>query len=124
MYAVYNERYLKLELYNGNYYDESPKGRDHERLNSQYIRSNFEKMEMMFDLTSFDFKESEDNLFQNNRKMKTVSRLASDIDTFNLKVNSRIRDFKLNILSKYQFHQNDELHKMLDSISRARSIKE
>ncbi|MEL6562089.1 MAG: LptF/LptG family permease, partial [Bacteroidota bacterium] len=78
MYTVYNDRYLKFELFAGNFYDENPKGPRRKRLNSRYIRNSFDKMEMMFSLASFDLKDTKEELFQNNRQMKNISELTTD----------------------------------------------
>ena len=117
MYTVYNERYLKLELFRGNYYKEQPKGKIYEKLNSQYVRSNFDQMEMMFSLASFDFRESDVGIFQNNGKMKNQEELSAGIESLNDIIDHRHQQLRLNVLSKFQYHQKDEFYHLNDSIT-------
>ncbi len=80
MYTIYNEKYLKLELYDGTFYSEGEK-------NSQdpanLTRTGFEKLDMIFSLSSFDLKRTKEELFQNNRQMKNIAELSRDIDSLN-----------------------------------------
>lgn len=116
MYTVYNDRYLKFELYRGNFYDENPKGPRRKRLNSRYIRNSFEKMDMMFSLASFDLKDTKDELFRNNRQMKNISELSSDIDSLSIRIDESLKNLAYGALAYYQFHFREELLKMRDSI--------
>ena len=116
MYTVYGDRYLKFELYRGNFYDENPKGPRRKRLNSRYIRNSFEKMEMMFSLASFDLKNTKEELFQNNRQMKNISELTRDIDSLNVRIDESIKNLAYGALAYYQFHFREELLRMRDSI--------
>ena len=116
MYTVYNDRYLKFELYTGNFYDENPKGPRRKRLNSRYIRNSFDKMEMMFSLASFDLKNTKEELFQNNRQMKNISELTNDIDSLQNRIDESINNLAYGALAYYQFHFRDELLRMRDSI--------
>ncbi|WP_420575276.1 LptF/LptG family permease [Ekhidna sp.] len=79
MYTFMDDRYLKLEMYNGHYYSEEPK-RDSEI--DQFYRTEYDRMDMVFSLASFDLKRRKEELFQNNRQMKNISELSHDIDSF------------------------------------------
>ncbi|MEQ8240786.1 MAG: LptF/LptG family permease [Cyclobacteriaceae bacterium] len=93
MFTTYNERYLKLELFNGNYYSETEKAREPV---DQLFRSNFKRMDMMFNLSSFDLKRTQEQLFQNNRQMKNFAELNNDIDSLNGSIfNARMGFVKL-----------------------------
>lgn len=78
MYTMYNDKYLKLELYNGNYYSEEEKKK--EPIN-QLFRSQFHRMDLVFSLSSFDLQRTKEELFENNRQMKNISELDQDIDS-------------------------------------------
>ncbi|MEL6562088.1 MAG: LptF/LptG family permease [Bacteroidota bacterium] len=121
MHTVYNDRYLKLELYKGNYYKEQRKGKVSQDLNSQYVRSNFDQMEMMFSLASFDFRESDVGIFQNNGKMKNMEELSSGIDSLNLLMEQRYQQLKLNILSKHPYHLSTERKEIQEAIRKPKS---
>ncbi|MGB3466728.1 MAG: LptF/LptG family permease [Cyclobacteriaceae bacterium] len=116
MYTVYNDRYLRFELYKGNYYDENPKGPRRKRLNSRYIRNSFEKMEMMFSLASFDLKQTKEELFQNNRQMKNISELSTHIDSLKLRINESTNNLAYSALAYYKYHFREELLTLRDSI--------
>ena len=77
MYTILDDRYLKLELYDGNYYWEKDK---RETKVNQFYRTNFYKMDMVFSLASFDLKRRKEELFQNNRQMKNINELTVDIE--------------------------------------------
>lgn len=79
MYTIMDERYLKLELFNGNYYTEMKKKNSEV---DQLYRTEYYQMDMVFSLASFDLKRRKEELFQNNRQMKNISELTADIDSF------------------------------------------
>ena len=79
MYTILDDRYLKLELYNGNYYSEQTKKKSKV---DQLYRTKYYRMDMVFSLASFDLKRRKEELFQNNRQMKNISELTTDIDSF------------------------------------------
>jgi lipopolysaccharide export system permease protein len=78
MYTILNEKYLKLELFDGNYYNEQDKS---DSRIDQFYRTGFDQMEMVFNLSSFDLKRTKEELFRNNRQMKNISELTIDIDS-------------------------------------------
>ncbi|MEM6644455.1 MAG: LptF/LptG family permease [Bacteroidota bacterium] len=78
MYTILDERYLKLELFNGHYYkEEAESGKQIDNFN----RTNFEKMDLVFNMASFDLKRRNEDLFQNNRQMKNIAELTNDADS-------------------------------------------
>ncbi|MEQ8903844.1 LptF/LptG family permease [Ekhidna sp.] len=79
MYTILDDRYLKLELYRGHYYSEEAENKSEI---DRFYRTDYDKMEMVFSLASFDLKRRKEELFQNNRQMKNISELAHDIDSF------------------------------------------
>ncbi len=79
MYTIMDDRYLKLELFRGNYYSEQKKSGN---AVDQLYRTNYYRMDMVFSLASFDLKRRKEELFQNNRQMKNINELSHDIDSF------------------------------------------
>ncbi len=78
MYTFANDRYLKLELYDGSAYAEEKKNAS----SVDYLyRTNFDQMEIVFDLSSFGLRDTDEALFRNNRQMKNVAELTHDIDS-------------------------------------------
>lgn len=101
MFMIYNDRYLKLELFDGNYYNEEPDSREPV---DKFYRTNFKRMDMVFNLSSFDLKRTKEELFQNNRQMKNISELTKDMDSLDLSVVEARNNFYLNAKSFYSFH--------------------
>jgi lipopolysaccharide export system permease protein len=88
MYTILNERYLKFELFNG--YDYSEGTTDGKELGAprsgtkeSLTKSKFSKMQTVFDLASFQLKQTDKKWFQGNRIMRNLSELDSDIDSVN-----------------------------------------
>lgn len=102
MYTILNERYLKLELYNGNYLSEEKKSGSPV---DQLYRTNFNKMEMVFSLSSFDLNRTDEELFQNNRQMKNVKQLTHDIDSMALEIIKNKSDMLINTGGFLKFHK-------------------
>ena len=91
MFTIYNDKFLKLELYNGNYFIEEDKPRSRV---DQFFRTSYDRMDMVFPLSSFDLKRTKEELFRNNRQMKNIAELTTDIDSLQLE----IEDIKYEVL--------------------------
>jgi len=90
MYTILNERYLKLELFNGYNHTEGASteqemaGRKKGGASSStktLSRTQFEKTQVVFDLASFQLARTDKKWFQGNRIMRNLSELESDIDS-------------------------------------------
>lgn len=104
MYTIYNDKYLKLELYDGNYYSEEPKAREPV---DQFFRTRFNRMDMVFSLSSFDLKRTKEELFQNNRQMKNITELTHDIDSLNAAIFDAKKGFFANAKGFFSYHLKD-----------------
>lgn len=87
MYTIMNERYLKLELFDGYNFKEGAsseqqvagrKGKDQSETMS---RTEFSKTQVVFDLASFDLERTDKKWFQGNRIMRNLGELENDIDS-------------------------------------------
>ncbi|MDW3209871.1 MAG: LptF/LptG family permease [Reichenbachiella sp.] len=85
MYSFMGDRYLKMDLFNGNYYVEEEKasGRKGKDQITQFVRTKFVNMDLVFSLASFDLNDTDDNLFADNRYMKGIKELTESIDSMN-----------------------------------------
>lgn len=83
MSTILNERYLKLELFNGNTYieDNAVTGRDRPVREETMTRSSFDKNEFVMDLSSFKLGKTDKELFQSNRIMRNMRQLRGDVDS-------------------------------------------
>jgi lipopolysaccharide export system permease protein len=103
MYTFLNERYLKLELFNGNYYSEEPDTREPV---DKFYRTNFKRMDMVFNLSSFDLKRTKVELFRNNRQMKNISELQNDVDSMKITVIEAKNNLLMNSRGYYSYHMD------------------
>ncbi len=111
MYTMLNDRYLKLELYHGNYYNDE-EGRRTRELN-RLTRTNFDRMDIVFSLSSFDLKRTKEELFQNNRQMKNIAELTYFIDS----IKGTIATSKYNFVSNsggFFYHLDDKIDMIID----------
>ncbi len=111
MYTLYNDRYLKLELYDGNYYydEDNRRARELNRL----TRTNFNRMDIVFNLSSFDLKRTKEELFQNNRQMKNIAELTDYIDSLNGSIISSKYEF-VKQRGGFYYHMDDKLDMIID----------
>jgi lipopolysaccharide export system permease protein len=87
MYTILNERYLKLELFNGYNYAEGASttqgkaGKVKVGEKETLSRTQFSKTQVVFDLSSFALERTDKKWFQGNRIMRNLSELDSDMDS-------------------------------------------
>jgi len=96
MYTIFNEQYLKLELFRGYNYNEGQSQDLTTNTNEEtYSRSKFDKSEIVFDLSSFGLIRTDKRWFASNRIMRNLSELELDMDSVGKEVNSQ----KLNLFN-------------------------
>ncbi len=105
MYTIMDDRYLKLELYDGHYYSEEAIP---ESSVDRFYRTEYERMDMVFSLSSFDLKRRKEELFQNNRQMKNISELALDIDSFQNMVIKQKANFIQTTRRYFEYHMDNK----------------
>lgn len=94
MYTIFNEQYLKLELFKGYNYNEGQSQDMTSNTNEEtYSRSKFDKSEIVFDLSSFGLIRTDKRWFASNRIMRNLSELEMDMDSVGREINSQ----KLNL---------------------------
>ena len=116
MYTILDDRYLKLELYNGHYYTEESVSKS---AIDRFYRTEYDKMDMVFSLASFDLKRRKEELFQNNRQMKNINELTHDIDSFKMMVVRQKVNFIETSMRYFDYHmQNKEQIQEKSKLSR------
>jgi lipopolysaccharide export system permease protein len=79
MYTIWNDRYLILELFNGDNYTEMvPKSPGQE---SEFTHNHFAYSKLVFNLSSFEMSRTDIQLFASNKIMRNISELNRDIDS-------------------------------------------
>lgn len=87
MYSFMNQRYLALELYNGIKYDEDVNDNYSQlQVGGKFIRNKFSKSKIIFDLSSFDMTDTDENLFRRSRLVQTKEDLRVGIDSMGLDI--------------------------------------
>lgn len=91
MYTFINDRYLMMELFEGNHYVEEDnkkkKGKKDSEI-SRFVRTKFKRMDLVFSLSSFDLDRTSMDLFAGNRYMKSVKELTQSIDSMRFERNA------------------------------------
>ena len=98
MYTILNDQYLKLELYHGYEYSEGSDAKNlgtSDAAQESLRKTRFEKMEIVFDLSSFGLARTDKRWFQGNRIMRSVFQLDGDMDSLNF-------EMKQNDLTRYR----------------------
>lgn len=91
MYTIFNEQYLKLELFKGYNYSEGNSSQDisgqQGSVDSQR-KTKFDKTQVIFDLSSFALGKTDKKWFQNNRMMRNLGELQTDMDSTGREINT------------------------------------
>ncbi|GHV72582.1 hypothetical protein FACS1894201_02650 [Bacteroidia bacterium] len=96
-------QYLVFTLWDGYSYTEDLKEVQN-RAKRPFSRVRFEEQKIKFDLSEFQFQESDDALFSNHYKMMTIASLQRQIDTFCLYYERRATEITRLLTSRYNFY--------------------
>lgn len=115
MYTILNERYLKLELFNGYNYSEGGTGdkelvgqQNRPENNESLSRSKFAKTQVVFDLSSFQMERTDKKWFQGNRIMRNLVQLNGDLDSLRNEILSQRVEYYRNKANYFTyFRKND-----------------
>ena len=112
MYSFMNDRYLVMELFDGHRYlqsDKTPQKNYGKKDIEPYVRTKFGQTKMIFSLEDFDLKKTKKELFANNRLMKNISQLNTDIDSMDFEVEEvKYKIFK-NVQNYYNYHLKEKI---------------
>jgi lipopolysaccharide export system permease protein len=84
MYTIFNDQYLKLELFDGYNYSEGGSGVETAGRQGQedtYSKTKFSRSEIVLDLSSFALMRTDKKWFQSNRIMRNTRELETDMDS-------------------------------------------
>lgn len=125
MYTIHNDRYLKLELFNGHSYSEgaaatkgtstsSPKSSK----NETFRKAKFSRSEFVLDLSSFALDRTDKDLFKGNRIMRNLTQLRGDMDS----VQQDVMEKKLQVYAEapyaFHYHLKEDSLRMSDELKR------
>ena len=87
-----DKKNLLLTLYNGKTYEEIFDDKTNS-IRKSLLRSVFEKQVIRFDLSSFGFERTNEELFKDNYQMLNVAQLSAEVDTIREKARIREKEF-------------------------------
>lgn len=109
MYTIFNDRYLKFELYRGYNYKDNPKytpGASETRVTT-LSRTEFIKMEIVFNLSSFDLPRTSKELFAGNKLMRNISQIEHDIDSLTKIIDTEETSPGLHLFQYFRINEID-----------------
>ncbi|HON19517.1 MAG TPA: LptF/LptG family permease [Salinivirgaceae bacterium] len=99
MYYVNQHQYMILQLYNGAMYEEEQVKKASQRYSYPQRRHFFEEQKIIFDLSGFGLKRTDENLFKNHYQMLSTKDLAFTMDSLNKKIEEQRTNIYQNIKS-------------------------
>lgn len=114
MYTILNERYLKLELFDGYNYTEGINaesgliGQKQNVRSETMSRNKFDKTSVVFDLSSFNLERTDKKWFQSNRIMRNMNELELDLDSINREIMKQRLAYYQNQLSYFRYFNKDD----------------
>ncbi len=126
MYTIMNNQYLKLELFNGFEYAEggnAEKGLSNGQ-DQDLRKTQFKKMQVVFDLSSFNMNKTDKKWFQGNRIMRNVNELNYDMDS----IRGEMKGHQVEIYNTqnqlYNYHFKKDTLKLPEALAQFKKRKD
>lgn len=115
MFVTADEKSLLVNLYNGRSYEEM----ENTKNNYYPMRRNiYERQRIIFDLTGFEFKRTDEGLFKHNYQMLRLNELKDAVDSLENQLESRKKRFYENVMKNNIFRKESKTY-LRDSAKRA-----
>ncbi|MFC0263279.1 LptF/LptG family permease [Fontibacter flavus] len=108
MEPFFNDRYMRLTLYNGVSYKESRSQRGINEKPVDFSRTRFSENQIVFNLESFQLNRTPEDLWSTNRSIKNISQLRDGLDSMAFEVNSIVYYNYLTTESSYTYFGRDK----------------
>ncbi|ELR73381.1 membrane protein, putative [Fulvivirga imtechensis AK7] len=123
MYTIHNDRYLKLELFNGHSYAEgsaASKATSSNKAgkNDTFRRAKFSRSEFVLDLSSFDLDRTDKDLFKGNRIMRNLRQLKGDVDSVRRDIMEKKLQVYADVPYAFYFHLREDSVLMPENLRR------
>jgi lipopolysaccharide export system permease protein len=119
MESFFNDRYMRLVLYNGVSYKESRSSRGISEKPVDFSRTNFSENHIVFNLESFQLNRTPEDLWSTNRSIKNIAQLKDGLDSMDNEINSLIYYNYLTTESSYTyFGRNQKIRPPSDIIEK------
>lgn len=89
MYNTPDERYLVMELEDGQQFQEGVRYSASGQSKAPFVRTSFQKYTKIFDMSEFDISRTDEELFRNHYSMLSVGQLQTAIDSIDVQIESR-----------------------------------
>ncbi|UTW65611.1 LptF/LptG family permease [bacterium SCSIO 12643] len=98
-----DQRYLIFDMYNVKQYKEN-KGKTH-----PFTYSEIDQHTVRFDLSSFQFNRTDDDLFKDHYEMLNLDQLVASMDTLNFKLDERLSDYRKSMHNRLQIYSDSNV---------------
>jgi lipopolysaccharide export system permease protein len=101
-------RYLMLTLFSGMSYEQQ-ENRSRSEKTYPHMRSTFQREVIRFDMSEFNMRRSNEDIFKDNYKMQSLGQLSRNIDTLQLNLETRKENFYSNIKRNFKAFSLDTM---------------
>ncbi|PRY90811.1 LptF/LptG family permease [Mongoliibacter ruber] len=122
MESFYNDRYMRLTLYNGVSYKESRAQRGITEKPVDFSRTNFSENQMVFNLESFQMNRTPEDLWSTNRSIKNIAQLRDGLDSMASEINQIIYYNYLTTESSYSYFTRNRKIRPPEDVVRGKAI--
>jgi len=113
MFTTDDDQLLVLKLKNGMRFEESPGESASYNPRQRFMRTEFKETEQRFDLSGFQMKRTDEELFKSNYAMMNIRQLKFYLDSFSLKGDSNLRSAYADLSQISKNYRLDTLSKKL-----------
>ena len=110
MFISDDNQLLVLKLKDGKRYEETPGTRGNYNPRQRFMRTEFKETEQKFDLSGFQLKRTDEDLFKSNYAMLNLRQLNFYKDSFELKVDSNLRSTYTDLSILTRSYRTDSLN--------------
>lgn len=96
------DAYLMMTLYNGRSYEQQ-ENRSRAEITYPHVRNEFKKEVIRFDMSEFNMRRSNEEIFKDNYKMQSLGQLTQNIDTLNRSLDERRQNFHENLKKNFKY---------------------
>jgi lipopolysaccharide export system permease protein len=111
MFTTDDDQLLVLKLKNGKRYEETPGSAGTYNPRQRLMRTEFKETEQRFDLSGFQMKRTDEDLFKSNYAMMNIRQLKFYLDSFNVKGDSNLRSAYKDLAQIARVYRLDTMNK-------------
>jgi len=108
-----DEMYLILELENGYIYEEFGNKKNDPKLKRPHQKIQFGKLTKQFDISEFQLKRTDEQLFKENYQMLNIDQLVQGRDSMKIVITKKSKDLQNTLHNNYYFKKRNSLFKVL-----------